>query len=65
MITKPPTSLDAHARPRVAALFARALRRLRPRHCLYAVGVGAVLGGLRKYMQLLLGGEDAHGNFNM
>jgi LytS/YehU family sensor histidine kinase len=65
MITQPPTSLDAHARPRVAALFARALRRLRPRHFLYAVGVGVLLGGLRNYMQPLVVGEDVHVNFNM
>lgn len=65
MILQPPTPLDAHAQPRGAALFARALRRLRPHHFLYAVVVGVVLGGFSDYTTMRRPfGEGVQANFN-
>jgi hypothetical protein len=43
------TALDANAGPHAVAVVARAWRRLRPRHLLYAVGGGIVLGGLTNF----------------
>jgi hypothetical protein len=66
MSTQASTALDADAGSHAVAVVARAWRRLRPRHLLYAVGGGIVLGGLTNYtgMQPLLS-DDWTANFNI
>ena len=60
------TALDADAGSHAVAVVARAWRRLRPRHLLYAVGGGIVLGGWSNFtgMQPLLS-DDWTTNFNV